>query len=77
MKKEHTFKITKEHNDDMIAAIQHYFLKKREEEIGDLQAGLMLDFILEEFAPEFYNQGVPDSYIYMKDTIEDLLSIRK
>jgi uncharacterized protein (DUF2164 family) len=47
----------------MIAAIKHYFLKKREEEIGDLQAGLMLDFILEEFAPEFYNQGVPDSYI--------------
>ena len=77
MKKEHTFKITKEQNDDMIAAIKHYFFKKREEEIGDLQAGLMLDFILEELAPEFYNQGVSDSYTYMKDTIEDLLSIRK
>jgi uncharacterized protein (DUF2164 family) len=77
MKKEHTFKITKEQHDDMIAAIKHYFLKKREEEIGDLQAGLMLDFIVEELAPEFYNQGVSDSYTYMKDTIEDLLSIRK
>jgi len=41
------------------------------------KAGLMLDFILEELAPEFYNQGVSDSYTYMKDTIEDLLSIRK
>jgi uncharacterized protein (DUF2164 family) len=77
MKKEHTFKITREQRDEMIAAIKHYFLKKREEEIGDLQAGLMLDFILEELAPEFYNQGVSDSYIYMKDTIEDVLSIRK
>ena len=77
MKKEHTFKITKEQHDDMIAAIKHYILKKREEEIGDLQAGLMLDFIVEELAPEFYNQGVLDSYAYMKDTIEDLLSIRK
>jgi uncharacterized protein (DUF2164 family) len=38
MKKEHTFKITKEQHDDMIAAIKHYFLKKREEEIGDLQS---------------------------------------
>ena len=77
MKKEHTINITKEQRGEMIAAIKHYFLKKREEEIGDLQAGLMLDFIIEELAPEFYNQGVSDSYTYMKDTIEDLLSIRK
>jgi uncharacterized protein (DUF2164 family) len=77
MKKEKTIKVTKEQRDKMIAAIKHYFLKNREEEIGDLQAGLMLDFIVEELAPEFYNQGVSDSYTYMKDTIEDLLSIRK
>jgi uncharacterized protein (DUF2164 family) len=77
MKKEDAIKLTKEQRDEMIAGIKHYFLKKREEEIGDLQAGLVLDFILEELAPEFYNQGVSDSYMYMKDTIEDLLSIQK
>jgi uncharacterized protein (DUF2164 family) len=77
MRNEKAVKVTKEQRDEMIAAIKHYFLKKREEEIGDLQAGLVLDFILEELAPEFYNQGVSDSYMYMKDTIEDLLSIQK
>ena len=77
MRNENAIKVTKEQRDEMIAAIKHYFLKNREEEIGDLQAGLMLDFILEEIAPEFYNQGVLDSYTYIKDTIEDLLSIRK
>jgi uncharacterized protein (DUF2164 family) len=77
MKKEKTINVTKEQRDEMITAIKHYFLKNREEEIGDLQAGLALDFILEELAPEFYNQGVSDSYMYMKDMIEDLLSIRK
>jgi uncharacterized protein (DUF2164 family) len=77
MKKENTIKVTKEQRDEMIVAIKNYFLKNTEEEIGDLRAGLMLDFILEELAPEFYNQGVSDSYAYMKDTIEDLLSIRK
>ena len=77
MRNENTIKVTKEQRDEIIAAIKHYFLKNREEEIGDLQAGLMLDFILEELAPEFYNQGVSDSYTYMKDTIEDLLSIQK
>ena len=77
MRNENTIKVTKEQRDEMIAAIKNYFLKEREEEVGDLRAGLMLDFILEELAPEFYNQGVLDSYTYMKDTIEDLLSIRK
>jgi uncharacterized protein (DUF2164 family) len=77
MKKENAIKVTKEQRDEMIAAIKHYFLKNREDEMGELQAGLVLDFILEELAPEFYNQGVSDSYTYMKDTIEDLLSIRK
>ena len=77
MKKEDAIKLTKEQRTEMIAAIKHYFLKNREEEIGDLQAGLVLDFIVEELALEFYNQGVSDSYTYMKDTIEDLLSIRK
>jgi len=77
MRNKNAIKVTKDQRDDMISAIKQYFLKEREEEIGDLRAGLMLDFILEELAPEFYNQGVSDSYTYMKDMIEDLLSIRK
>jgi len=52
-------------------------LKEREEKIGDLAAGLILEFITEKLAPEFYNQGIYDSYKYMQDTIEDLLSIQK
>ena len=77
MRNENTIKVTKEQRDEMILAIKNYFSEEREEEIGDLRAGLMLDFILEELAPEFYNQGVSDAYTYMQDTIEDLLSIRK
>ena len=77
MRNKNAIKVTKDQRDEMISAIKQYFLKEREEEIGDLRAGLMLDFILEELAPEFYNQGVSDSYTYMKDMIEDVLSIRK
>lgn len=77
MRNENTIKITREKRDEMITAIKNYFLNERNEEIGDLRAGLMLDFIREELAPEFYNQGVSDSYTFMQDTIEDLLSIRK
>jgi uncharacterized protein (DUF2164 family) len=77
MKNEKTINLTKEKRDEMILAIKHYFSEERGEEIGDLRAGLMLDFIREELAPEFYNQGVSDSYKAMKDMAEDLLSIRR
>lgn len=69
-------KLTKEQREDMVSAIKYHFLKEREEELGDLAAGLILDFIIEELAPEFYNQGVYDSQKYMNDRVEDLLSIQ-
>ena len=77
MKNEKSLKVTKERRDEMVAEIKNYFLQEREEEIGDLAAGLILDFILEKIAPEFYNQGVYDSHTYMGDAVEDLLSIQK
>ena len=77
MKNENTIKVTKERRDDMVSEIKNYFSNEREEEIGDLAAGLVLDFILEKIAPEFYNQGVSDAHKYLEDAIEDLLSIQK
>lgn len=70
-------KLTKEKREDMIASIKTYFLKERDEELGDLASGFVLDFIIEKLAPEFYNQGVQDSYAYMNEKIEDLLEIQK
>ncbi len=69
-------KLTKEKKEEMVSAIKNYFINEREEEIGDLASNLMLNFIIEELAPEFYNQGVYDSYKYINDKSEDLLSIQ-
>jgi len=77
MRNENTLTVTKERRAEMVSLIKNYFLKERDEEIGDLAAGLFLDFILEKLAPEFYNQGVYDSHRYIKDAAEDLLSIQK
>jgi len=77
MRNNSNIKLTKEKRNDMASEIKRYYSREREEEIGDLAAGLMLDFIIEKLAPEFYNQGVYDSYKYMEDKIEDLLLIQK
>ncbi len=77
MKNSNNIKLEKEKKDAMLSAIKNYFLKERGEEIGDLAAVLILDFIIEDLAPEFYNQGVYDSFRYMENQVEDLLSLQK
>ncbi|WP_434512202.1 DUF2164 domain-containing protein [Desulfitobacterium sp. AusDCA] len=69
--------INKETQEDMILEIKAYFLKEREEDLGDLAAQLILDFFMEKLAPLAYNQGVFDSYKYMSERTEDLLGIQK
>ncbi|AZV57533.1 DUF2164 domain-containing protein [Clostridium sp. AWRP] len=69
-------KLSKEKKQEMISTIKDYFLNERDEELGDLASSLILDFIVEELAPEFYNQGVYDCYKYIADRNEDLLSLQ-
>lgn len=69
--------IDKDVQEELIGLIQTYFLKEREEELGNLEAGFILDFFMEKVAPEIYNQGVYDSYQYMQERTEDLLAILK
>jgi len=70
-------KISKEQKAKMIDDIQKYFLEERDEDLGDLASDMVLDFFIEKLAPEFYNQGVQDAYVYMRDRIEDVLEIEK
>ena len=76
MKNKDRIKLSKEKKDDMIISIKNYFLNERDEELGDLASNLMLNFIIEELAPEFYNQGVYDSCKFMNERSEDLLSLQ-
>lgn len=69
-------KLGKEKRAELILAIKNYFLQERDEDLGDLAAGLFLDFFIEELAPHFYNLGVEDSYQYLGQRLEDLLGIQ-
>jgi uncharacterized protein (DUF2164 family) len=69
--------INNEDKKEMIKKIKEYFYEEREEEIGELAATLVLSFFLEELGPYVYNLGVYDSYRYMSERIEDLLTIQK
>ncbi|WP_315120632.1 DUF2164 domain-containing protein [uncultured Clostridium sp.] len=69
--------LDKDKKKEMIESIKEYFLEERDEEMGDLAATLVLNFIVEELAGEFYNQGIEDAYRYMNDRVEDMLGLQK
>jgi len=77
MRDKDKIKLTKEKREDMISSIKEYFYTEQGEELGDLASSKILNFIIDELALEFYNQGVNDSYKYMNKSIDDLLSIKK
>ena len=68
--------ITKEQKEMMLSKIKEYYIQERDEEVGDLAALLLLDFFLKELAPEIYNIGVKDSYLFMHEKIEDLFGLQ-
>ncbi len=68
-------KLDKEEKEHIVSQIIEYFEKEKNEEIGNLAATLYLDFITENIAPYFYNQGVKDSIAFMSDKIDDMYSL--
>jgi uncharacterized protein (DUF2164 family) len=58
-----------------IAALQEYFRDNLDDEIGDLKAGLLLDFILAELGPSVYNQALADARAFFEERSADLGAI--
>jgi uncharacterized protein (DUF2164 family) len=57
---------------DAIASLKKYFEDEVREPLGDLRAGLLLDFVLEEIGPAIYNQAIGDAQARMAERIQDL-----
>lgn len=55
-----------------VASIKRYFVEELDQEIGDLKAGLVLDFILKEIGPSIYNAAIADAQAYLRDRVADL-----
>jgi len=67
-----SIEISKQARTDAIASIQRYFEENMAEPIGDLPAGLLLNFFLEEVGPVVYNQAVRDAQARMQQRAADL-----
>ena len=77
MSKKIKFQIKDNKRKLMQEKIKKFFLNERDEEIGDLAAILILDFIVDNLASDFYNLGVRDCIDQINQNVEDLYGLEK
>ena len=53
-------------------SIRRYSQENLDEEMGDLKAGLFLDYCLEEIGPAIYNKTIQDAQGFFHERITDL-----
>lgn len=67
-----TIELSKEKRAEAIASMKKYYGEEIREPIGDLRAGLLLDFILEDIGPAIYNQAIADAQTRLTARVADL-----
>ncbi len=64
--------ISPEAKKQSIASVKRYFEEHMEQEIGDLKAGLLLDYFLKEIGPIVYNRAITDAQVYFQEKTAEL-----
>ena len=67
-----TIEIPKEARAQAIASIKRYFQENMEEKIGNIAAGALLGFFLEELGPLVYNKAFADVQENLQPRIMEL-----
>jgi uncharacterized protein (DUF2164 family) len=68
-------KLTKEEEERAAGDIVQYFAEERKEHIGNLEAMMMLNFIIDKIGPAVYNRAILDAQKYMEEKVEDLYGL--
>ncbi|OWW18932.1 DUF2164 domain-containing protein [Noviherbaspirillum denitrificans] len=67
-----TIELTKDARNDALTSLQKYFQQNMEEPLGNIAAGGLLDFFLEEIGPAIYNKGVADAQKHLQMRVSEL-----
>jgi uncharacterized protein (DUF2164 family) len=64
--------LSKQVRGEAIASLQRYFVENMPEPLGDLPAGMLLDYFVEEVGPVIYNKAIADAQARMQQHAMDL-----
>jgi uncharacterized protein (DUF2164 family) len=64
--------LSKDIRKEALASLERYFRENMDEPIGNIAAGALLGFFLEEIGPAIYNQAVSDVQERLQARLADL-----
>lgn len=67
-----TVELSKQACADAVASIKRYIEENFEEPVGEMKAGFLLDYFLEEVGPVVYNQAIRDAQTRLGQRVADL-----
>jgi len=67
-----TIELTKDHRQALILSLKQYFAESLDQDVGDLKASLLLDFILKEIGAVIYNGAIADAQARMQEMVAEL-----
>jgi uncharacterized protein (DUF2164 family) len=67
-----TIELGKDVRAQAITSIERYFRANMDEPIGNIAAGALLGFFLEEIGPVIYNQGVADAQAHIQQRVMEV-----
>ncbi|RYG26590.1 MAG: DUF2164 domain-containing protein [Burkholderiales bacterium] len=67
-----TLELPRETRDQAIASIERWFREERDEKIGNIAAGALLGFFLDEIGPVLYNRGVADAQERIRARVDEV-----
>lgn len=67
-----TITISHEARKQAIGSIRRYFAENLDDDVGELKAGLLLDYFLSEIGPTVYNRAIADARAFFEERAADL-----
>ena len=65
-------KFSEQQKNEIVEAIQTYFEKELDQDIGQFDAEFLLDFFSEKVGPYYYNQGLNDARAILDDKLDTI-----
>jgi uncharacterized protein (DUF2164 family) len=67
-----SLELTPQERDEAMQSLKKYFIEERDEELSDLRARLLLDYVWQEIGPLGYNRGVQHAEQFFRQRLEDM-----
>lgn len=63
---------SREETDLIVSKIKAYFQSELDQDIGGFEAEFLMDFIIKELGPYFYNRGLSDARVLLLEKADEL-----